>query len=128
MFQGRLVFKFGDKSKNIIIRILPILALTACFAFMLNEEQNRKELLYKLMKDAHAADNTNQSWYHQTLKDINCSLKNVPASEKEVLLMYIKVSKENLEQKLIEDHVADSTKVHIRNSLDYIPCECKNNT
>jgi hypothetical protein len=128
MFQGRFVSKIGDKNKNIIIIVLPILALIAWFFFMLNGEQNRKELLYKLMKDAHAADNTNQSRYHQTLKDINCSLKNVPDSEKDILLLYLKGSKENLEQKLIEDNLADSTKEHIRNSLEYIPCECRNET
>ena len=98
------------------------------FGFILNEEQNKKEFLYELFQGAQAADNQNEARFYRYLKDIDCSLKAIDSNNKEVMQMYMKVFEESLSNMLTKNHVSKKTKEQVKSALDYIPCECGNET
>jgi hypothetical protein len=122
------LIKLNDKNKNRALRLLSVLLLCGLFFTILSKEQDKKEFLHELFKGAQAADNENQGRYFQYLRDINCSLKNVAESEKEVLYMYMKIYEESIMQMLTESYISDKTKKRLKDSLEYVPCECKGKT
>ncbi|MCL1049829.1 hypothetical protein L2755_09370 [Shewanella abyssi] len=119
------MFKFNSNAKNYIFRIAPLAILLVMFGVILNEEQNKKEVLYQLFHSAQAADNQNEVRFYRYLKDINCSMMATSSNDKKVLQMYIKVFEDSISNMLTESHTSQKTKGQIESALEYIPCECK---
>ncbi len=114
------------ESKKRLLLFVCFFGVTAIMSLLLWKKQQDKEALYALFKIEQNININEQGRFYQQLKDIQCSLSNTEQAQDRELEMYLEVYENSINRYLRESYVDSKIKNQLRESLQYIPCDCRN--
>lgn len=109
-----------------ILLFMCVLAITAIMVVMLRQKQQDKETLYALFKIEQNLNIEENGRFYRQLRDIQCSLTSSGQPKNEELEMYLEVYANSINHFLQQSFVDSEVKQRLRESLQYVPCACRN--
>jgi hypothetical protein len=124
MFFGDYVLNLNSKVKKYIAAFFPLLMLSVLFYFTLNNEQTKKEMIYKSFSTEQARNQLNKGYYYSYLKNIECSLPSISNEDVETLNLYLEMFKTDIELLLKSDSISSKTRESLAQALNHKADEC----
>jgi len=105
-----------------------LLGLVVALILVIYANQEQNKTYHKLFMESQVTNVKTTGRFYQHLKDIDCGQLSISTKDKAVLQMYLEVYKQNVENYLTTNFVDDKTKIELQKSLNYISCDCINET
>ncbi|WP_157443158.1 hypothetical protein [Colwellia piezophila] len=118
------MLNLNSKVKKYTAAFFPLLILSVLFYFTLNNEQTKKEMIYKSFSTEQARNQLNKGYYYRYLKNIECSLPNISNEDVETLDLYLEMFKTDIELLLKSDSISSKTRESLTQGLNHKADEC----
>ncbi|WP_135474391.1 hypothetical protein [Pseudoalteromonas sp. KS88] len=81
-------------------------------------------MIYKSFSTEQARNQLNKGYYYRYLKNIECSLPNIPNEDVETLDLYLEMFKTDIELLLKSDSISSKTRESLTQALNHKTGEC----